>query len=49
MALKIRKQFKNPDGTITEVEGTEKEIREYEKKKEKINEVPQKKKGIILG
>lgn len=35
MALNIKKQIKNSDGTITEIQGTEAEIEAYEKKSEK--------------
>ena len=33
--LRIRKEIKNQDGTITEVEGTEAEVEAYERKQEK--------------
>lgn len=35
MALRIRKQYKNPDGTVTEIEGTVEEIAEYDRQLEK--------------
>lgn len=47
MALKIKKQIKNPDGTFTELEGTEAEIEAYEKKQRKKNESVQKKREIL--
>jgi hypothetical protein len=49
MALKIKKQYKNADGTITEVEGTEAEVESFEKKNNKKNESAQKKKEILHG
>ena len=50
MALKIKKQIKNTDGTITEVEGTEAEVEAFLKKQNKRNEdVEQKKRNLILG
>jgi hypothetical protein len=49
MALKVKKQYKNQDGTITEVEGTEAEIESFEKKRDKKNESAQKKKEILHG
>lgn len=50
MAIKIRKQYKNDDGTITEVEGTEEEIAKYERKRDKKkDESTTKKKDILYG
>lgn len=49
MALKIKKQIKNSDGTITELEGTEAEIEAFLKKESKKQESVQKKKSLILG
>lgn len=48
--MKIRKQYKNEDGTITEVEGTEEEIAKFEKKRnKKQDEGATKKKDILYG
>lgn len=47
--LRIKKQIKQPDGTILEIEGTEAEIEAYEKKQNKKNESAQKKKEILHG
>lgn len=51
--LKIKKQIKNPDGTVTEIEGTEAEVEGFLKKVEKQNETAQrsaeKKRNLILG
>ena len=48
--MKIRKQYKNDDGTITEVEGTEEEIAKYERKRDKKkDEGTSKKKDILYG
>jgi len=44
MALNIKKQIKNSDGTITEIQGTEAEIEAYEKKNEKKQQSEQAKK-----
>jgi hypothetical protein len=50
MALKIKKQIKNSDGTITELEGTEAEVEAFLKKQSKKDEsLVQKKKNLILG
>jgi hypothetical protein len=50
MALKIKKQIKNSDGTITELEGTEAEVEAFLKKQNKKDESTQtKKKNLILG
>jgi len=48
--LKIKKQIKNSDGTITELEGTEAEVEAFLKKQSKKDEtVSPKKKNLILG
>lgn len=47
--LRIRKEFKQPDGTVIEVEGTEAEVEAYEKKQTKKNESAQRKKEILHG
>jgi hypothetical protein len=52
MALKIKKQIKNPDGTMTEIEGTEAEVEAFLRKAQKQNETAEKaerKKNLILG
>lgn len=50
MALRIKKQIKNSDGTITEIEGTEAEVESFIRKHQKRNESPEsKKKNLILG
>lgn len=52
MALKIKKQYRNPDGTLIEVEGTEAEIESFEKKQRKQKqqiESDEKKKTILYG
>lgn len=50
MALRIKKQYKQPDGTIIEIEGTLDEIAQYEKnlnKTQKKEEVVKKKKELL--
>ena len=50
MALKIKKQIKNSDGTITELEGTEAEVEAFLRKQEKKKEsIENRKKDLILG
>jgi hypothetical protein len=47
--MKIKKQYKQDDGTLIEVEGEEWEIEAYEKKQAKKNESLKKKKEILHG
>lgn len=47
--LRIKKQYKQPDGTMIEVEGSEAELEAYEKKQQKKNESAQRKKEILHG
>lgn len=50
--VKIKKQYKQPDGTIIEVEGTEAEIEGFEKKQQKQKaqiEQSERKKTILYG
>lgn len=50
--VRIRKQYKQPDGTLIEVEGTESEIEAFEKKQQKqkvSNEQAEKKRTILYG
>lgn len=52
MALKIKKQYRQPDGTLIEIEGTEAEIESFEKKQRKQKqqiESEEKKKTILYG
>ena len=50
MALKIRKKVVLDDGSTVEIEGTEQEIKDYEKKlKSKQNENQQKKRTLLKG
>jgi hypothetical protein len=47
--VKIRKEYKQPDGTIIEVEGTEEEIEKYERKQKKKQEGAEKNKRVLYG
>jgi hypothetical protein len=50
MALRIKKQYKQPDGTVIEIEGTLDEIAQYEKnlnKTQKKEDVFKKKKELL--
>lgn len=51
MALRVKKQIKNPDGTITEIEGTEAEVEAFLRKHDKMKEAPvaKPKRDLILG
>jgi hypothetical protein len=52
MAIKIKKQYKNDDGTITEVEGSEADVEAFEKKQRKQKsqiEQTEKKRTILYG
>jgi hypothetical protein len=50
MTLKIKKQIKNSDGTVTEIEGTEAEVEAFLRKQEKKKEsIDNRRKDLILG